>query len=253
MAFSLDVANTTINNMGYKGIQEANEDCQPSQPHSENGDILPPGAMSEPLLDFDKEEMIRLCQVHEDEVGIMYPVLDIQTVISHVHNLYAFLDSVRDQQPIQPINDDKTLQVKICMCCALMAEQSGESPTATRLYESMEVVLNRKLMVDVAEVSTLPLLCLLGTYRFLTNDETLAWRVIGQVVRLAMELGIHQTTGLTMIRDEQVRKNALNSFWSAYMLDRRWAFATGLPYTVQDDEIDPKLPMPVRFSHIMIR
>ncbi len=37
----------------------------------------------------------------------------------------------------------------------------------------------------------------------------------------------------------------INSFWSAYVLDRRWAFGTGLPYVVQDEEIDPDLPMPV--------
>ena len=44
----------------------------------------------------------------------------------------------------------------------------------------------------------------------------------------------------------QARKNALNTFWSAYVLDRRWSFGTGLPYVCHDDKIDPKLPYPVR-------
>ena len=83
----------------------------------------------------------------------------------------------------------------------------------------------------------------------LSNDEVLAWRVMGQVARLCFELGIHQKRGLMRIQNEVDRKNAMMSFWSAYVLDRRWAFGTGLPYAVQDEEIDPQLPLPVRHPH----
>lgn len=30
------------------------------------------------------------------------------------------------------------------------------------------------------------------------------------------------------------------------MLDRRWSFGTGLPFAIQDADIDPLLPEPVR-------
>lgn len=33
-------------------------------------------------------------------------------------------------------------------------------------------------------------------------------------------------------------------FWSIYVLDRRWAFGTGMPYALQDTDIDPMLPKP---------
>jgi hypothetical protein len=202
------------------------------------------------LLEFDKDEMVRLCHFHEDEIGIMYPVLDVQTVISHAKHIAPFLDTLRSQaRPTGLINDEKTLQLKMVMCCALVTESHGHNDKAIRLYESMEAVVNRKLMSDPSDVANLPLLCLLAGYRFLSNDEILAWRVMGQVFRLCLELGIHQQRGLAKIQDDTERRNALNSFWSAYVLDRRWAFGTGLPHCVQDDDIDPRLPLPVSRTH----
>lgn len=204
---------------------------------------------SDPLLDFDKNEMVRLCRLHEEEIGIMYPVLNVQSVINHAKNLATFLESVRNQQrPLEMLNDEKTLQLKIVMCCGLVVEEHGHSDKAIRLYESMENVLNRKLMAEAGDVSNLPLLALVAGYRFLSNDEVLAWRVMGQVARLCLELGIHQRMGLSKIQDEEERRNALVSFWTAYVLDRRWAFGTGLPFVLQDEEIDPQLPFPVSKS-----
>jgi len=72
--------------------------------------------------------------------------------------------------------------------------------------------------------------------------------MMGHVARLCFELGLHRREGLQKIADPEERKNALHTFWSAYMLDRRWSFSTGLPFVCHDDKIDPKLPLPV-LSH----
>lgn len=252
MAYSLDVANATISNMGYRGICESDE----QQSQQTSIDAMPalldrPGTM-DPLFEFDRDEMVRLCRLHEEEVGIMYPVLDIQVVIAHARSLSSVLDSLRDQRPLEALNDEKTLQLKIIMCCALVVEEHAHSEKALRLYNSMESILNRKLMTETSNVASLPLLALLAGYHFLSGDEILAWRHIGQMARLCLELGIHQKMGLMSIQNEEERKNALVSFWTAYVLDRRWAFGAGLPYVVQDDEIDPQLPLPVR-PHLRVQ
>lgn len=225
--------------MGWKTTEEG-DDIEPLP--SSNMVTTISAQMADPLLEFDKDEMVRLCRVHEDEIGIMYPVINIQTVIAHAKNVSLYL---RNPRPMELLNDLETLQLKIIICCALVVEGHGHSEKALRLYESMENIINRKLMSDGLDVCDLPLLALVAGYRFLSNEEVLAWRVMGQVVRLCVELGIHQKRGLMTIQNEAERKNALNSFWSAYVLDRRWAFGTGLPYAIQDDEIDPTLPMPV--------
>ena len=213
----------------------------------------------DPLWDFDKDEMVRLCRLHEEEIGIMYPVLNIETVIAHAKNLATALESAANAaaaaggagssngnwDPEEMLNEEKTHQLKAVMCCALVVEEHGQSEKAIRLFESVRPVADRRLMSDPADVSTLPFLALVAGYRFLSNDEVLAWRVMGQVTRLCVELGLHRRDAIMKIPDASDRKNAINTFWSAYVLDRRWSFGTGLPYVVQDSEIDPNLPMPV--------
>lgn len=226
------------------GYTEA-EDASSQGPDSH---MQPPGAPCDPLLEYTQDEMIRLCKVHEDEIGIMYPVLNMATVTEYARNLAAQLDSTRHQPSTQLLNDDKTLELKIVMCCALVVEENGPSAKAQRLLESMESTLNRRLLADEAYVSVLPVLCIFAGYRFLTDDEGLAWRIIGQVCRLCLELGLHRSQIHEAIQDPTERRNALNSFWSAYVLDRRWAFNTGLPYVIQDADIDPKLEYPVCIS-----
>ena len=246
-AYTFDVANNTISNMGYRGIVEGDE--QPA--HSVSSDInlsshQDGSGASDPLFDYDKDEMVHLCRVHYDEVGVMYPVVDFHAAMDHARELAPFIESMRGQRPPKLLNDDKTLCLKIIMCAGLVLEGHGKSDRATRLYESMENVINRKFMSDASSVPNLSLMALVACYRFLSNDEILAWRVMGHVSRLCLELGIHRHSALMRVENDQEKREALISFWTAFVLDRVWAFGTGLPYVIQDDEIDPNLPIPVR-------
>lgn len=64
---------------------------------------------------------------------------------------------------------------------------------------------------------------------------------------MCIELGLHRRDSLfKVITDEAERADAIRVFWSIYVLDRRWSFGTGLPFTLQDADIDPTLPEPVR-------
>lgn len=245
-AYGLDVANTTMHTMGYKGMHASEDGAVPSfLVEHVAGRPTQQQTQRDPLWEIGRDEMVRLCRLHDEEVGIMFPVLNIQSVISHARSLASFMESSSRNGMHPELNDEKTLQLKMVMCCGLALEEHGHGGRASRLYESMEADVNRKLMVDQSNVANLPLLTLLAGYRFLSNDEILAWRVMGQVVRLCLELGVHRHSGLIKIPDEEVRQSAMMSFWSAYLLDRRWAFGTGLPYAVRDEDVDPELPSPV--------
>lgn len=212
----------------------------------------------DPLWDFDTEEMIRLCRVHEEEVGIMYPVVSIEDVIAHAKFLANFRDAARRSGLATPhfgaqgegFNNIKTLELKIIMCCALVVEEHGNSPKANRLWESIQPIADKMLMSDPSDVTNLPFLALVGGFRFLANEEVLAWRVMGQVARLCLEMGLHRRDGIARIEGEQDRRNAVNTFWSAYVLDRRWSFGTGFPFVVHDDKIDPGLPYPEDYPYL---
>ncbi len=73
--------------------------------------------------------------------------------------------------------------------------------------------------------------------------------MIGLASRLCLEIGLHRrTTLLKAFPNEEELSWAIKLFWSIYVLDRRWSFGTGMPFALQDSDIDPHLPEPV--SHI---
>lgn len=266
-SFTVDVAKNTLHKMkkkvpalGYAGAEEMEDnlvmidDSPAPSPYQHWPPVaeMPTARPPDPLWDFERDEMMRLCRLHEEEVGIMYPVVNINNVVSHANFLADWMEASSKHGLVpqgigqdEGINDIKTLELKIIMCCALVVEGHGYSAKGLRLWESMQPTVDRMLMSEESKITNLPFLALVGGYRFLSNDESLAWRVMGQVTRLCFELGIHRKDVIDAMEREQDRKNAINTFWSAYVLDRRWSFGTGLPFVVHDDKIDPRLPYPV--------
>lgn len=77
----------------------------------------------------------------------------------------------------------------------------------------------------------------------------MAYRVIGLAARMCLELGFHRRNALKKsfpIEDQWSEISKV--FWSIYILDRRWALGLGLPFVIQDEDIDPNLPEPVSYS-----
>ena len=65
--------------------------------------------------------------------------------------------------------------------------------------------------------------------------------------RLALEMGLHRRETLTKaFTTEEECIWALKLFWSIYVADRRFSFATGMPFAIQDADIDRLLPELVR-------
>ena len=46
------------------------------------------------------------------------------------------------------------------------------------------------------------------------------------------------------MQDESERSETILLFWAVVILDRRWSFGTGMPFALQDQDIDPMLPKP---------
>jgi hypothetical protein len=86
-------------------------------------------------------------------------------------------------------------------------------------------------------------------YYFHRDDEDLAWRMSGFAVRQCLELGLHRhETYNEIFADPEEHTTAVRTFWSVYILDRRWSFGTGMPFALQEADIDPELPKPVSLS-----
>lgn len=68
---------------------------------------------------------------------------------------------------------------------------------------------------------------------------------------MCLEMGLHRRDAVLRAFNTEEELVAVNKlFWSVYCLDRRWSIGTGLPFTIQDEDIDPYLPEPV--SHLFL-
>jgi hypothetical protein len=63
---------------------------------------------------------------------------------------------------------------------------------------------------------------------------------------MCLEMGLHRRDVVAKASASEEEVLSINRlFWSVYSLDRRWSFGTGLPFVMQDKDIDPCLPDPV--------
>jgi hypothetical protein len=83
-------------------------------------------------------------------------------------------------------------------------------------------------------------------YHFHCDEDILAWRTIGVAARMTQEIGLYRReTLLKSFPDLEQRSWAIKLIWCVYILDRRWAVGTGLPYALRQSDIDLDLPEPV--------
>lgn len=91
-----------------------------------------------------------------------------------------------------------------------------------------------------------------ATYHFHTGDDVMAYRLIGIAARMCLEMGLHRRDAIMRSFPEEQQWSDINrTFWSIYLLDRRWSFGTGLPFVIQDDDIDPNLEEPVSLQLLL--
>jgi hypothetical protein len=119
----------------------------------------------DPIWTFNKEEMIRLCRVYEEEMGLMYPVIDIEQVIIHGTNLYEFVDAavrtgLADPSNPKGIHDVQSCTLKMVLAVSTVVEGDGQSKIGFRLFESVRGTADRLLHSETIETKSLPFLVL---------------------------------------------------------------------------------------------
>ena len=150
--FSFGVADNSLQTMGITdGNTEANGDAVHPLASLTSSDQLERQAQliqdlhddKDPIYSVAKEEALRLCRKYEDEVGVMYPVLDINTVMEYTDRLYSFIDAARRNGLVQQgfpgadaIDDENTIILKMIIACASTMEHAGGSELGRNIFES---------------------------------------------------------------------------------------------------------------------
>ncbi|KAL4915822.1 hypothetical protein BDW62DRAFT_219149 [Aspergillus aurantiobrunneus] len=210
-------------------------------------------AMStDPLGNLGKEEALRLVTVYENNVGLMYPCIDLDSVRSYVNDYFENEDRPGPTPPGMTDQDwffARDAEVlKILLATALLAESHGRSERAALLADSVEDRFATRLKIPEVDMKELLILTLLSIFHSYRDDEVISWRLIGMAVRGSMQLGLHRQE--TWLRTGGVFPGELQwtftsrLFWCIYVLDRKWSFGTGLPFAIQDSDMDTNLPEP---------
>ncbi|KAK7554926.1 fungal-specific transcription factor domain-containing protein [Phyllosticta citricarpa] len=281
VTFNLGVAKSSLQSMGITAGDEHPEDGMGTGDPTPMGSPPPPLAPSpsphigtpvlhktkDPMWAMNKEEAIRLCHVWNEEMGSMYPVLEVEELTKHATLLYTFMEAAHRTRLVEvgfpgadSISDDQTMLLKLVLSTALILEGSGTSELGAAMYESIRNRVEGTLSAS-ATVKAVQMLAVAGMYHFHRDAEALAGRFSTVAARLCSELGLHRSeTYGTLFSEEKERNAVLRLFWSVYVLDRRWAFGTGLPFALNDADIDPHLPKPddstpyldcmIAYSHI---
>ncbi|OJJ51535.1 hypothetical protein ASPZODRAFT_57563 [Penicilliopsis zonata CBS 506.65] len=242
-------------------LETCGEEKPPCASQGEDGLTSPPDS----LVGLGLDEALRLVQVYEDTVGVMYPCVDLDSVRGYMRDFYrnhgdptatagAVLAGQKKKLPEEAdwffARDVQVL--KIILAIALLSESHGRSERAAQLANSVEDKFSTRMKVATVDMKELLILALLSIFHSYRDDEVFAWRLIGMAVRGAMELGLHcqeawYKYGGVFPGDLQWTW-AVQLWWCIYLLDRKWSFGTGLPFAIQDSDMDGNLPEPVRAS-----
>ena len=110
----------------------------------------------DPLWLITREEAIRLCRVYEEEIGIMYPLIDLEKLISQTNLLFNFLEATdrtglaqRFGPGADELSDDDTNILKMVFAITLSVEGAGQSTLGTKLVNSVKAGVDANVWDNV--------------------------------------------------------------------------------------------------------
>ncbi|KAI4200532.1 MAG: hypothetical protein LQ346_002374 [Caloplaca aetnensis] len=245
-AFNMNVANSSLQTMGLtdpsliEAVGHEFDDVPPASPQLRRmSNPLTSSYVKDPIWSLGRDEAIRLCRVYDEEIGIMYPMLDIAQILEQASRLFTFVEAAtrhglvnRSKPSPDSMHGPDVDMLKMILATALFLEGGGQSELGSALFDTVKGACESKL-------GSLPDI---GGLRLLV---VMAYRAIGLAARLCFEVGLHRNHVLHRdFADHEEQSWALKLFWSIFVLDRRWSFGTGLPFAIQDADIDPLLPEP---------
>ncbi|KAB8211952.1 hypothetical protein BDV34DRAFT_184485 [Aspergillus parasiticus] len=247
-AFNFRLARTHLDAMGIINVS-GGEERDPKLQTSSGPQT--PSSSTDPLWMVPRGEAIRLASVYEEEIGLSYPFLNVPNVVLHINRLYDSLETASRcgfsclALPGPTVIGKEDLQIlKMVLASASIIETSGSSQIAQNLSNTVKDAVQVNIWQPVG-VKTVEVFTLLAIYEFLSDNDLLAWRLIGIVARWCLELRLNQAFTLDrLFTNADDRKYAIRLFWCIHTLDRRWGFGTGLPFAIQNDDIDSSLPEP---------
>lgn len=169
-AFNFGVAKSSLETMGItsqgdgdvggsggagSGTADATPDRSPAR--VDNGQLVQSvHGDKDPIWSIPQEEALRLCRVYEDEMGLMYPILDVEKVVAYATKLYRFMEAAHRTGLMQQgfpgadaLDDEDTNLLKLVLATAMTVEGSGRSDLGQRMFEYVQPAIDQMLLGNV--------------------------------------------------------------------------------------------------------
>ncbi|KAL4761198.1 transcription factor domain-containing protein [Aspergillus foveolatus] len=191
----------------------------------------------------DRAQWNRDLQVYVDDVHVLYPILHLPTIRQEFGQFW-------DQDST---GNTKAQVARILICLAI-----GRCTTASRagseevqhssgwsLYSAAMDILGGEAGLFTLNDSTLLILqtiTLMIIYLLRLDANERAGKTIAMVVSHSHQLGLHREEVLSkmpIFESEMYRR----LWWCVYILDRQVSLETGLPFIIQDINVDTTLPL----------
>jgi hypothetical protein len=193
----------------------------------------------------------------------MYPAVVTERLIAEADILYATVDCIRAARESNEIHVERLLKydfiaLKLVLAVGVVLEKKASAKFAERLLQSVQedlwesiwrgssLTTLRHIMLLVSafrtHVNQIDLISK-AIYHFHLDEETTAGRFTSMGARLCIELGLNRQQNIARsFATTEAREEATICFWCAYALDRRGSIGLGVPYILQDSDIDTAAP-----------
>jgi hypothetical protein len=155
--YNLGVARSSLVHMGIAGGEEGGEDGLMTHDGTPAGSPPPSQrpilhASKDAIWSLNKDEAIRLIYVWQDEMGTMYPIVDVEGLVRHTGMLFTFMEAARRSRLMESsmpgadaIYDDQTNLLKLIVAIALTLEGSGKSEFGKKMWECVRTTVEAQL------------------------------------------------------------------------------------------------------------
>lgn len=159
-AFNIDVANSSLQTMGLTdpSLIEAEthdyDDLNSASSHQRHtSDSLGPSHYAkDPIWSIGKTEAIRLCRVYDEEIGMMYPMLDMDQIVDKVDKLFTFTEAAtgtglvdRTKSSADSMHGPDFDICKMIFATVLILEGGGQSELGLALFDTVKGACESKL------------------------------------------------------------------------------------------------------------
>ena len=121
----------------------------------------------DPIWSLSHFDALRATRLYQDECGLLYPVVDIEPILTHLDRLYdeSRPGGSRDTPTFDNSETDLTDIAKLVVAVGLALEGDGKSDVAQSIFDSMEGTISKSIL-STPSIHSLVLLVLASTFSF---------------------------------------------------------------------------------------